>query len=180
MPNFADVNEYNHQNNDESLFEVQFYLKPGDPQDWGGSWQPPGAELGWIDSFSWPNEITQQGYDYGNPALWNSYQSGDKRKLLTIVGLAIQLQSPGIIAKWGGIKGYPPVVAGFAAGNPTYKADDGKIINTVGTLTRPWYGDDKHVQDMFAQKNGETQILPAIIIVPAIIRHIFLATKTRY
>jgi starch-binding outer membrane protein, SusD/RagB family len=143
LPNFADVNEYAKQNNDESLFEIQFFLKSGDPQDWGGSWQPPGAELGWIDSFSWPNEITQQGYDYGNPALWNSYQSGDKRKLLTIVGPGDQLVSPGIIAKWGGIKGYPPVVAGFAAGNATYKADDGTILNTVGTLTRPWYGDDK-------------------------------------
>ena len=104
---------------------------------------PPGAELGWIDSFSWPNEITQQGYDYGNPALWNSYQAGDKRKYLTIVGPGDSLQSPGIIAKWGGIKGYPPVVAGFASGNATYKADDGTIINTVGTKTRPWYGDDK-------------------------------------
>ncbi|HWI94283.1 MAG TPA: RagB/SusD family nutrient uptake outer membrane protein [Flavisolibacter sp.] len=143
LPNFADVNEYSKQNNDESIFEIQFYLKPGDPQDWGGSWQPPGAELGWIDSFSWPNEITQQGYDYGNPALWNSYQSGDKRKLLTIVGPGDPILSPGIIAKWGGIKGYPPVVAGFAANNAIYKADDGTIINTVGTLTRPWYGDDK-------------------------------------
>jgi hypothetical protein len=142
LPNFADVNEYNRQNNNESVFEVQFYLKPGDPQDWGGSWQPPGAELGWIDSFSWPNEITQQGYDYGNPALWNSFQSGDKRKLLTIVGPGDALVSPGIIAKWGGIKGYPPVVAGFAANDAKYKADDGTIINTVGTLTRPWYGDD--------------------------------------
>jgi hypothetical protein len=143
LPNFTDVNEYNHQNNDESLFEIQFYLKPGDPQDWGGSWQPPGAELGWIDSFSWPNEITQQGYDYGNPALWNSYQQGDKRKYLTIVGPGDSLQSPGIIAKWGGIKGYPPVVSGFAGNNPIYKADNGTIINTVGTLTKPWYGDDK-------------------------------------
>jgi starch-binding outer membrane protein, SusD/RagB family len=143
LPNFADVNEYNHQNNDESIFEVQFYLKPGDPQDWGGSWNPPGAELGWIDSFSWPNEITQQGYDYGNPALWSSYQEGDKRKYLTIVGPGDSLQSPGIIAKWGGIQGYPPVVAGFASGNPTYMADNGKIINTVGTKTKPWYGDDK-------------------------------------
>jgi len=143
LPNFADVNEYDHQNNDESLFEVQFYLKQGDPQDWGGSWQPPGAELGWIDSFSWPNEITQQGYDYGNPALWNSYQQGDQRKLLTIVGPGDHLVSPGIIAKWGGVKGYPPVVSGFASGDAKYKADDGTIINTVGTLTRPWYGDDK-------------------------------------
>ncbi len=143
LPNFADVNEYDHQNNDESIFEIQFYLKPGDPQDWGGSWQPPGGELGWIDSFSWPNEITQQGYDYGNPALWNSYQQGDIRKLLTIVGPGDQLVSPGIIAKWGGIKGYPPVVSGFASGNAIYTADDNTIINTVGTLTRPWYGDDK-------------------------------------
>ncbi len=143
LPSFADVNEYDHQNNDESLFEIQFYKKSGDPQDWGGSWQPPGAELGWIDSFSWPNEITQQGYDYGNPALWNSYQSGDQRKLLTIVGPGDQLVSPGIVAKWGGIAGYPPVVAGFASGNAIYKADNGTIVNTVGTLTRPWYGDDK-------------------------------------
>jgi len=143
LPNFVDVNEYDHQNSDESIFEIQFFLKSGDPQDWGGSWQPPGAELGWIDSFSWPNEITQQGYDYGNPALWNSYQSGDKRKLLTIVGPGDPILSPGIIAKWGGIKGYPPVTAGFAANNPIYKADDGSILNTVGTLTRPWYGDDK-------------------------------------
>src|SRR5204863_2184256 len=31
MANFADVNEYDHQNNDESLFEVQFEKKDGDP-----------------------------------------------------------------------------------------------------------------------------------------------------
>lgn len=142
MPNFADANEYDKQNNNESLFEIQFAKKPGDPQDWGGSWQPPGAELAWIDSFSWPEEITQQGYDYGNPALWNSYQQGDRRKLLTIVGPGDTLASPGIIAAWGGLKGYPPVVAGFAAGDAKYKADNGTILNTVGTLTRPWYGSD--------------------------------------
>lgn len=142
LPNFADVHEYNRQNNDESLFEVQFQLPPNGSQSWDGSWNPPGAELGWIDSFSWPEEITQQGYDYGNPALWNSYQQGDKRKLLTIVGPGDTLQSPGIIAKWGGIKGYIPVVQGFAANNPKYKADNGTILNTVGTLTRPWYGSD--------------------------------------
>jgi hypothetical protein len=37
-----------------------------------------------------------------------------------------------------------------------------------------------NVQDMFVQKNGETQILPVIIIVPAIILHTFLETKTKY
>ena len=142
MSNFADANEYDHQNNDESLFEIQFEKKAGDPQDWGGSWQPPGAELGWIDSFSWPQELTGQGYDYGNPALWNSYQSGDKRKLLTIVGPGDTLASPGINRLIGGLKGYNQVIQGFKNNNPIYKGDDGKILNTVGTLTRPWYGDD--------------------------------------
>jgi starch-binding outer membrane protein, SusD/RagB family len=143
MPNFADANEYDKQNNDESIFEVQFAKKAGDPQDWGGSWQPPGAELGWIDSFGWPQELTGQGYDYANPALWNSYQPGDRRKLLTIVGPGDPLVSPGIVAALGGLKGYNQVIQGFNAGNPIYKADDGTILNTVGTLTRPWYGDDK-------------------------------------
>ncbi|MBC7888025.1 MAG: RagB/SusD family nutrient uptake outer membrane protein [Ferruginibacter sp.] len=152
MAKFADANEYDKQNNDESLFEVQFAKKAGDPQDWGGSWQPPGAELGWIDSFSWPEEVTQQGYDYGNPALWNSYQSGDKRKLLTIVGPGDTLASPGIIATWGGLKGYIPVKEGFAAGNAKYKADDGTILNTVGTLTRPWYGSDSGRSGYFCAK----------------------------
>ena len=143
MPNFADANEYDKQNNDESLFEIQFEKKAGDPQDWGGSWNPPGAEFGWIDSFSWPQELTGQGYDYGNPALWNSYQPGDKRKLLTIVGPGDTLVSPGIVKIVGGLKGYNQVIQGFKAGNQVYIGDDGKILNTVGTLTRPWYGDDK-------------------------------------
>jgi starch-binding outer membrane protein, SusD/RagB family len=152
LPNFADVHEYTNQNNNESLFEIQFAVKAGDPQDWGGSWNPPGGELAWIDSFSWPEEITQQGYDYGNPALWLSYQDGDKRKLLTIVGPGDTLASPGIIANWGGIKGYIPVKEGFAANNPKYKADDGTILNTVGTLTRPWYGSDGGRSGYFCAK----------------------------
>ncbi|MBE7169103.1 MAG: RagB/SusD family nutrient uptake outer membrane protein [Williamsia sp.] len=143
LPNFADVHEYDRQNNDESLFEVQFEKKTGDPQDWGGSWNPPGAELAWIDSFGWPQELTGQGYDYANPALWNSYQQGDRRKLLTIVGPGDTLASPGIVKAYGGLKGYNQVKQGFLSNNAIYKADNGTILNTVGTLTRPWYGDDK-------------------------------------
>src|SRR5262249_32616242 len=60
----------------------------------------------------------------------------------TIVGPGDTLASPGIIRAWGGIKGYIPVVAGFNSGNKKYTGDDGKIINTVGTITRPWYGSD--------------------------------------
>ena len=152
LSNFADVNEYDNQNNDESLFEIQFELKAGDPQDWGGSWNPPGGEIAWIDSFDWPVEITQQGYTYGNPALWNSYQEGDKRKYLTIVGPGDTLQSPGIVRVLGGIKGYIPVMNGFASGDPEYTGDDGKILNTVGTKTRPWYSSTSDRTGYFCSK----------------------------
>ncbi len=142
LSNFADVHEYDNQNNDESLFEIQFAVPDGGTQDWGGSWNPPGGEIAWIDSFSWPEEITQQGYDYGNPALWLSYQDGDLRKLLTIVGPGDSLVSPGIVSELGGIQGYIPVAEGYAAGDPKYTSDEGNILNTVGTVTRPWYGND--------------------------------------
>lgn len=141
LTNFIDVHEYDHQNNDESLFEIQFEVPDGGSQSWDGSWQAPGGEIAWIDAFSWPWEISGEGYDYGNPGLWLSYQAGDKRKLGTICGPGDSSISPGIIAK-GGIKSYAPVKSGFVAGNKTYIGDDGKIINTCGSLARPWYGDD--------------------------------------
>ena len=139
LPNFVDVNEFDHQNSDESLFEIQFDIQGS--QSWDGGWQS-GGEVAWIDDFSWPWEISAFGYDYANPGLSYSYQAGDTRKLATIVGPGDQLVSPGIIAKWGGIKGYAVVQAGFAAGNPDYIGDDGKIINTCGALKHPWFGSD--------------------------------------
>src|SRR5450432_2280422 len=141
LTNFITVGEYDHQNNDESLFEIQFNAGGGS-QSWDGSWQA-GGEIAWIDDFSWPEEITGQGYDYGNPGLWLSYQAGDLRKIATIAGPGDSLISPGIIAKWGGIKGYPVVKSNFTNGDARYKGDDLNIINTVGALSHPWYGQDK-------------------------------------
>ena len=149
---YINLQEFNNQNNSESFFEIEFALVPGGSQSWGGSWQPPGGEIAWIDSFSWPNEITGEGYDYGSPALYYSYQTGDQRKLATIIGPGDQNESPGIIAQWGGIKGYPFVTGGYAAylKNPTtdiqdkntYTDGNGNIINTNGTPAHPWYGLD--------------------------------------
>ncbi|MEO6149365.1 MAG: RagB/SusD family nutrient uptake outer membrane protein, partial [Mucilaginibacter sp.] len=51
MPNFVDVHEFDHQNNDESLFEIQFAVQGS--QSWDGGWQN-GGEVAWIDDFSWP------------------------------------------------------------------------------------------------------------------------------
>lgn len=138
LSHFADVHEFNHQNNDESLFEIQFDLPAGGSQSWDGSWQN-GGELAWIDDFSWPEEVSNFGYDYGNPGLWYSYQPGDLRKALTIIGPGDSNVSPGIVAR-GGIRSYPLIVSGFAAGDPRYIGADGKTINTCGTLTNPWYG----------------------------------------
>ncbi|WP_184546584.1 RagB/SusD family nutrient uptake outer membrane protein [Mucilaginibacter sp. FT3.2] len=147
IPKFVNVHEFSNQNNDESLFEIQFDIQGS--QSWDGGWQN-GGEVAWIDDFSWPHEISGFGYDYGNPGLSYSYQAGDTRKYATIVGPGDSLVSPGIIAKWGGIKGYQVTIDGFKNGTKdnagqtygSFVGDDGKIINTCGAVRQPWYGDD--------------------------------------
>lgn len=147
LSSFMDVGEFDHQNNDESLFEIQFSVQGS--QSWDGGWQN-GGEVAWIDDFGWPHEISGFGYDYANPGLWYSYQPGDLRKQATIIGPGDEIKSPGIIAKWGGIKGYDVVKSGYAnkvkddpsQKYPSYEGDDGQIINTCGALRQPWYGND--------------------------------------
>jgi hypothetical protein len=169
LPNWIDVNEFNNQNNDESLFEIQFDLPQGESQSWDGGWQN-GGEIAWIDDFSWPWEISGFGYDYANPGLWYSYQAGDLRRAGTIIGPGDSIVSPGIIAKWGGIKGYAVVTSNFAeaqknlsdpnnakdtatiilarkrytdaSGNILAATNTSKIINTCGNTKYPWFGDD--------------------------------------
>ncbi|MEO6499127.1 MAG: RagB/SusD family nutrient uptake outer membrane protein, partial [Mucilaginibacter sp.] len=88
--------------------------------------------------------ISNFGYYYANPGLWYSYQAGDLRRAVTVIGPGDEIKSPGVIAKWGGIKGYPSVTAGYSGSDATaklrYSDDEGNIINTCGTLIRPWYG----------------------------------------
>jgi hypothetical protein len=142
LNNFVSVGEYANQNNDESLFEVQFNIYGS--QSWDGGWND-GGEEAWIDDFSWPQEISGFGYDYGNPGLWYSFQGGDLRRAATICGPGDSLVSPGIIAKWGGIKGYAVVQAGDSTSPTIYSDGTGKPykpINTCGTIAHPWYGTD--------------------------------------
>ncbi|MDB5014262.1 MAG: RagB/SusD family nutrient uptake outer membrane protein [Daejeonella sp.] len=138
LPRFIDVHEANNENNQESIFEVQF-IEAG-TQSWGA-----GNELAWISTFGMPEEVSNFGYDYGNKGLYDGFQAGDLRKVATIIGPGDEHPSPGIIAR-GGIKSYPLVIAGFASTNPATKAkytgEDGNIINTVGTPARPWVGSD--------------------------------------
>ncbi|GAA4322669.1 hypothetical protein GCM10023149_23170 [Mucilaginibacter gynuensis] len=142
ISDFIKIHEYDNQNNPESLFEVQFVV--AGTQSWGG-----GNEVAWIGSFGMPEEVSNFGYDYANKELYTGYQEGDLRKVATVIGPGDENPSPGIIAN-GGIKAYPLVIAGFNRkdknGNPDpdprYVGIDGKIINTCGTVTKPWIGSD--------------------------------------
>lgn len=164
LPSFMSVGEFNNQNNDESIYEVQFNVYGS--QSWDGGWQD-GGEEGWIDDFSWPQEISGFGYDYGNPGLSYSFQAGDLRKYATILGPGDTNQSPGIIAKWGGIQGYAVVQSNFTTAQKpltvapsdsaiilarkTYTTginnirttnNTNAIINSCGSVNYPWYGTD--------------------------------------
>ena len=141
LPNFIDIHEYDKENNPESIFEVQFIA--AGTQSWGA-----GNEVAWIGSFGMPEEVSNFGYDYGNKGLYDGFQAGDLRKAATIIGPGDINPSPAIIAR-GGIQSYPLVVAGFkstdAAVKAKYTGADGKIINTCGTVARPWIGTDNAV-----------------------------------
>jgi hypothetical protein len=50
LPNFMSVNEYNNQNNAESIFELQFLTPGGSTPDWSYN----NNEVTWNSSFMWP------------------------------------------------------------------------------------------------------------------------------
>ncbi|WP_069658490.1 RagB/SusD family nutrient uptake outer membrane protein [Arcticibacter eurypsychrophilus] len=138
IPKFIDIHEADKENNAESIFEVQFVV--AGTQSWGAS-----NEVAWIGSFGMPEEVSNFGYDYGNKGLYDGFQTGDQRKAATIIGPGDINPSPGIIAR-GGIKSYALVKAGFASTDPVvklkYTGSDGNIINTCGTIAKPWIGTD--------------------------------------
>lgn len=141
LPSYMDIQEYDHQNNAESIFELQFDNPTGGKEDWNG-----GNEVTWMSSFQMPWEITTFGYTYANQKLHDSFETGDLRRAATIIGPDEENTSPGIV-KMGGIKSYPHVIQGFngatAPAIPAshYTGRDGKIINTCGKSNDQWTGD---------------------------------------
>src|ERR1700712_4053930 len=140
MTNFMDIHEYNHQNNQESIFELQFSLPGGTTPDWSYN----NNEVTWMSSFMWPWETSNFGYTYANKLLYTSFEAGDTRKPATIIGPDDTIASPGIAAI-GGIKAYAQVIAGFNGKTSLpashFTGPDGKIINTCGKTGDPWLGD---------------------------------------
>ncbi|HVW60736.1 MAG TPA: RagB/SusD family nutrient uptake outer membrane protein, partial [Puia sp.] len=108
MANYMDIHEYDHQNNQESIFELQFKLPGGVTPDWSYN----NNEVTWNSSFMWPWETSNFGYTYANKKLYESFEPGDLRKAATIIGPDDTIASPGIV-KRGGLKGYSQVIAGF-------------------------------------------------------------------
>ncbi len=140
MPKFMDIHEYNHQNNPESIFELQFSTPQGQTPDWSYN----NNEVTWMSSFMFPWETSNFGYTYANKLLWTSFEAGDTRKAATIIGPGDTIASPAIVAL-GGIKAYSQVKAGFAGklSLPAshFTGTDTKIMNTCGKAGDLWTGD---------------------------------------
>ncbi|MEO7120875.1 MAG: RagB/SusD family nutrient uptake outer membrane protein [Ginsengibacter sp.] len=140
MNKYMDIAEYNHQNNSESIFELQFALPGGSTPDWSYN----NNEVTWMSSFMWPWETSNFGYTYANKLLYTSFEPGDTRKPATVIGPDDSIASPGIVAN-GGIKNYAQVKAGFlgtlSLPKSHFTGTDGKIINTCGKTGDLWTGD---------------------------------------
>jgi hypothetical protein len=137
---FMNVHEYDHQNNAESIFELQFARPGGTVPDWSYN----NNEVTWMSSFMWPWETSNFGYTYGNKLLYTSFEPGDQRKAATIIGPGDTIASPGIV-KIGGIKAYAQVIAGYngklSLPASHFTAPGGGIMNTCGKAGDLWTGD---------------------------------------
>jgi hypothetical protein len=132
LPKYLDIHEYRNGSSEESLFEVKFLIPSGGTRSWGRS-----NDANWLQSFNMPEEITGLGFESASPKLYASFENGDTRKLATIIGPGDEHPSPAIE-----IKNYSRVKQGFAAGDPRYIGTNGQIINTAGTVAKPWIGSD--------------------------------------
>lgn len=117
--NFLNIHEFNNQNGKESIFEVQFIASPD------MSWGHPN-DSHWMSTFGMPEEITQFGYSYADKRFYDSFEPGDTRKAPTVIGPGDEHPSPAIH-----IKDYPLVKQNWGG------------INTLGTVEKPWKGNDK-------------------------------------
>ncbi|MBS1576457.1 MAG: RagB/SusD family nutrient uptake outer membrane protein [Bacteroidetes bacterium] len=134
LPKYLDIHEYKagNKSTDESLFDIKFLIPAGGTRSWGRS-----NDANWLQSFNMPEEITGMGYESASPKLYASFENGDTRKLPTVIGPGDEHPSPAIA-----IKNYLSVQKGFASGDQRYIGDNGQIINTAGTVSKPWLGSD--------------------------------------
>ncbi|MDP3313708.1 RagB/SusD family nutrient uptake outer membrane protein [Lutibacter sp.] len=129
MPDYIDIHAFKHQNNKESIFEIQF--NGNDNLGWGRD-----NYSTFIQSFSLPNELGGAGLVYANPVLATIFNPTDTRKVATVIG-------PG--------ESHPDSTINISSYNSVQEQFDG--INTLGTKDKPWLGDDGERSGYYAIKN---------------------------
>ena len=115
---FVNIHEFNNQNGKESIFEIQYIA--GSDMSWGHT-----NDSHWLTTFGIPEEVSQFGYSYADKKLYDSFETGDTRKLPTVIGPGDVHPSPAIK-----ISDYPLVKQNYPG------------MNTLGTVAKPWKGSD--------------------------------------
>ena len=118
MPNYLDIHSFKHQNNKESIFEIQF--NGNDNLGWGRD-----NYSTFIQSFALPNEVGGNALALINPEFSSSFESKDTRKQATVIG-------PG--------EKHPDTNINISSYNSVQEKFQG--INTLGTKSKPWLGND--------------------------------------
>ena len=78
MPNFLDIHAFKHQNNKESIFEIQF--NGNENLGWGRD-----NYSTFIQSFALPKEVGGAALAFVNPVLEKSFEQNDTRKSATVI-----------------------------------------------------------------------------------------------
>ncbi|PKP45116.1 MAG: hypothetical protein CVT95_09520 [Bacteroidetes bacterium HGW-Bacteroidetes-12] len=129
MPNFLDIHAFKHQNNKESIFEIQF--NGNENLGWGRD-----NYSTFIQSFALPKEVGGAALAFVNPILVNSFEQNDKRRRATVI-------EPG--------QTHPDSSINISSYNNVQEQFQG--INTLGTKSNPWLGNDKERSGYYTVKN---------------------------
>jgi len=129
MSDFLDINSFKHQNNKESIFEIQF--NGNDNLGWGRD-----NYSTFIQSFSLPTELGGAALVVANPVLATSFEQNDARKMATVIG-------PG--------ESHPDASINISSYNSVQEKFQG--MNTLGTKDKPWLGDDGERSGYYGVKN---------------------------
>ncbi len=132
MPKFIDINSFKHQNNEESIFEIQF--NGNDNLGWGRD-----NYSTFIQSFALPTEVGGSGLVFVNPKLYKSFSKTDSRKRASIIAPGETHPNPNTH-----ISSYNRVQEKF------------KGINTLGTKNKPWKGEDNSRSGYYNLKTWRT------------------------
>ncbi len=118
ISNFLDIHAYKHQNNKESIFEIQF--KSNDNLGWGRD-----NYSTFIQSFALPNEVGGEALAYVNADFVKSFEKNDRRAKATVIGIG---------------QTHPDTSIHIS----TYNSVQEKYqsMNTLGTQKKPWLGND--------------------------------------